>query len=123
MRFRLSMIAALSLAAAGCGGGGGSDTPINPIIPSTPAVPVATTAVSLQNNTFNPENIVVAPSAVVTFTNNDHLAHNVIFANQTITSITDWQNGDRTATMPAAAGTYSYTCTIHPGMSGTVKVQ
>jgi plastocyanin len=122
MRFRLSTIVALTLAAA-CGGGGGSDTPINPIIPSTPDAPVATTSVSLQNDVFNPRDIVVAPSSVITFTNNDHLAHNVIFANQNVNSITDWTTGDRTTTMPAAAGTYSYTCTIHPGMSGTVKVQ
>jgi plastocyanin len=120
MRFRLT-IAALSLVAA-CGGGG-SDTPISPIIPSTPANPIATTSVSLQNDAFNPRDITVSPSAVVTFTNNDRLAHNVIFANQNIASITDWTSGDRTTTMPATAGTYSYTCTIHAGMSGTVKVQ
>lgn len=113
----------IALAAAVACGGGGSDTPVNPIIPSTPANPIATTSVSLQDNTFNPSDIVVVPSAVVTFTNNDHLAHNVIFANQNITSIPDWTSGSRTATMPAAAGTYSYTCTIHAGMNGTVKVQ
>ena len=121
MRFRL--VIALAVAFAVACGGGGSDTPVNPIIPSTPSNPVATTSVSLQDNTFNPTDIVVPPSAVVTFTNNDHLAHNVIFASQNITSITDWTSGSRTATMPAAAGTYSYTCTIHAGMNGTVKVQ
>jgi plastocyanin len=121
MRFRLTI--ALVVAAA-CGGGGGSDSPpINPIIPSTPDAPIATTSVSLQDNAFNPRDIVVPPSAVVTFTNTDKLAHNVIFSNQNVPSITDWTSGDRTTTMPAAAGTYSYTCTIHAGMSGTVKVQ
>lgn len=120
MRIRF-MIATLTLV-AGCGGGG-SDTPTIPFIPSTPATPVATTSVSLQSDTFNPENIVVAPSAVVTFTNNDRIAHNVIFASPNITSIDSWTSGDRTATMPSTAGTYSYTCTIHPGMNGTVKVQ
>ncbi|HET9012820.1 MAG TPA: plastocyanin/azurin family copper-binding protein [Gemmatimonadaceae bacterium] len=121
MRFRL--VSALLIAAA-CGGGGGSDGgPTAPIIPSTPATPVATTSVSLQSNLFNPENIVVSPSAVVTFTNNDNIAHNVVFANQAIGSVGQWSSGDRTITMPATAGTYSYTCTIHAGMNGTVKVQ
>ena len=119
MRFRLAM----SLAVAAACGGGGSDTPTNPIIPTTPSTPIATTAVSLQNSVFNPEDIVVAPSAIVTFTNTDGIDHNVIFANQNIASIDRWQSGARTVTMPAAAGTYSYTCTIHAGMSGTVKVQ
>jgi plastocyanin len=118
MRLRLAF--ALVVAAA-CGGG--SDSPTTPIIPSTPAVPIATNSVSLQNNVYSPANIVVAPSSVVTFSNTDGISHNVIFANQNITSITDWVTGDRTATMPTAAGTYSYTCTLHAGMNGTVKVQ
>ncbi|HET7186741.1 MAG TPA: plastocyanin/azurin family copper-binding protein [Gemmatimonadaceae bacterium] len=121
MRFRL-MLALVT--AAACGGGGGSDGgPTTPIIPTTPNNPVATTAVSLQSNAFNPADIVVAPSAVVTFTNSDNIAHNVTFANQNIASVGNWNSGDRTVAMPAAAGTYSYTCTIHAGMNGTVKVQ
>lgn len=119
---RLSFMIATFCLAAACGGGG-SGVQTNPVIPSTPDNPIATTAVSLQDDAFNPNHIVVAPAAVVTFTNNDRIAHNVIFANQGITSITDWTSGDRTATMPTTPGTYSYTCTIHPGMSGTVKVQ
>ncbi len=120
MRFRL--VLALVTAAA-CGGGGGSDNPTTPIIPSTPANPVATTSVSLQNSQFNPENIVVAPSAVVTFNNADGINHNVIFSNQTIASVDQWASGNRTVTMPATPGTYNYTCTLHAGMNGSVKVQ
>ena len=120
MRFRL-MLALVAMAA--CGGGGSDRTPTTPIIPTTPSNPVATTAVSLQSNLFNPADILVAPSATVTFTNTDGIAHNVTFANQGITSVPNWASGDRTAKMPATAGTYSYTCTIHPGMNGSVKVQ
>ena len=83
MRFRL--IIALVVAAA-CGGGG-SDSPTTPIIPSTPSNPIVTTSVSMQNDTFNPADILVSPSAVVTFTNADGINHNVIFANQAITSL------------------------------------
>jgi plastocyanin len=120
MRFRL--VLAL-VAAAACGGGGSDNTPTTPIIPSTPATPVATTNVSLQNSQFNPENIVVVPSSVITFRNEDGINHNVIFANQAIASVDQWASGNRTVTMPATPGTYSYTCTIHAGMNGTVKVQ
>lgn len=123
MRFRL--ILALVTAAA-CGGGGSGDTggtPNIPTIPSTPEAPVATTSVALQNSLFNPTNIVVAPSATITFNNADGILHNVNFANTSITSIGEWSSGTRTAAMPAAVGTYGYTCTLHPGMSGSVKVQ
>ena len=119
MRIRL-MLAIVTVAA--CGGGGG-DGPTTPIIPTTPSNPVATTSVSMKSNLFNPANILVAPSATVTFTNTDGIAHNVTFANQTITSVNNWTSGDRTVAMPAATGTYSFTCTIHAGMNGTVKVQ
>ena len=121
MRFRF-VLALVS--AAACGGGcGPGGTPNIPTIPSTPEAPVATTSVALQNSLFNPTNIVVAPGATVTFNNADGISHNVIFANQSITSIGEWVSGNRTASMPAAAGTYGYTCTLHAGMSGSVKVQ
>jgi plastocyanin len=113
----------LAIVAVAACGGGGSDGPTVPFIPSTPGNPIATTSVSLQNDLFNPANIVVSPGAVVTFSNNDNLAHNVIFANQGINSVDSWSSGDRTVTMPATAGTYNYTCTIHAGMSGSVKVE
>ena len=110
--------------AASCGGGGGSSsTPTTPVVPVTPTAPVATTAVSLKSNQINPPDILVAPSATVTFSNNDGIAHNVTFASTDIATIGNWSSGDRTARMPAPAGTYAYTCTIHPGMNGTVKVQ
>jgi plastocyanin len=122
MRIRL-MLVLVAVAACGGGGGGGSDNPTGPGTPVPPITPTATTSVNLQNSTFTPSAIVVSPSAVVTFTNSDGISHNVNFASTAITSIGDWASGDRTATMPVAPGTYSYTCTIHAGMNGTVKVQ
>ena len=63
------------------------------------------------NNTFGP------------FTNSDGIAHNVTFASTDVASVPNWTSGARTVSMPATTGTYSYTCTIHAGMNGTVKVQ
>jgi len=97
---------------AGGGGGGGGTTP------------VATTAVSMVNSAFSPRAIRVAPGATVTWTNSDNTAHNVTFtaaANSIKTS--DFATGTASLVMPAAAGTYPYSCTIHAGMTGSVQVQ
>lgn len=111
------------VAVTACGGSSSSGTPTAPTTPTTPTPPVATTSVSLRSNQFDPVNIVVAPSATITYSNADGRDHDVTFANQTITSVSKWSTGDRTVAMPAATGTYSYTCTLHAGMNGTVKVQ
>lgn len=121
MRFPLVLA---FVAVTACGGGSSGDgTPTTPIVPKTPGTPVATTSVSLRSNLFDPVDIVVVPSATITYSNADGRPHNVTFANQTITSVPNWSTGDRTVAMPAATGTYGYTCTIHAGMNGTVKVQ
>jgi plastocyanin len=113
----------LALVALTACSGGGSSSDGTPTIPSTPAAPVATTSVNMQGNVFDPTHILVAPGATVTFTNSDGISHNVIFAGQAVAPISDWTTGNRTAVMPTAPGTYSYTCTLHAGMSGSVKVQ
>ncbi len=124
---RRSLLAGLVVAAGACGGGstaGGSPgTPTSPTTPTTPSNPTATTAVTLLGSAFTPQDIQVAPSAVVTFTNNDQTAHNVIFTNTSINGVGDWSGGDRTVTMPATTGSYAYHCSIHAGMSGSVTVK
>ena len=77
----------------------------------------------MTGSAFSPPDIQVAPGATVTFTNQDNFNHNVTFTAAGITSIPNYSSGAKTAVMPAAAGTYAYRCTIHPGMQGTVKVQ
>jgi plastocyanin len=124
MRTRLLSFS-LAVAIAGCGGGGGSggDGGITPPPPVTPAQPVATTSVSMKNTAFNPAAIVVSPGATVTWTNDDGFSHNATFSNAAIGGTTSFATGSQSLVMPATPGTYAYTCTIHGGMNGTVKVQ
>ncbi|MEO8333675.1 MAG: plastocyanin/azurin family copper-binding protein [bacterium] len=126
MRRHTALLALASIAAlvTSCGGSTSTGTSNSiPTIPSTPATPVATTSVTLQNTAFSPANIQVAAGAVVTFTNNDAISHNVTFSSATVGSTGNYTSGSKTLTMPAAIGDYPFRCTLHAGMTGTVAVR
>lgn len=109
---------------AACGGGGPTEgTPPGGGGGGGGSTPVATTSVTMQGSAFVPPAIRVAPGAVVTWTNADGIDHNVSFASAAVTDIATWSSGSRTTTMPATAGTYQYSCSLHAGMSGSVQVQ
>jgi plastocyanin len=98
----------------GGGGGGGGVTP------------TVTTAVTVQNNSFTPAAIQVSPGAMITWTWSGTTAgHNITFAGGQMTSSTDQfqTSGTYQAAAPATAGTFSYACTNHGGMTGTITVQ
>jgi plastocyanin len=98
-------------ATGGGGGGGGGGT-----------APVATTTVEMKGLAFAPGAIKVAAGATVTWTNSDGTNHNVKFDNATL-ALTDFATGSKALTMPTTPGTYTYKCSLHGGMTGSVQVQ
>lgn len=107
-----------------CGGSSSTSVPNNtPNTPPTPTTPVVTTSVALQYTAFSPAKIQVSSGAVVTFTNNDAIAHNVTFSDGTVGTTGDFTSGSKTLTMPSGVGDYAFHCTIHAGMTGTVSVK
>jgi plastocyanin len=86
---------------------------------------VATTAVDMKNLAFAPGAIKVGSGATVTWTNQDGVTHNVTFDNAVVAPSGAVAAGTAKAlTMPTAAGTYPYHCTLHgTAMSGSVQVQ
>jgi len=124
--FRILAVAAIALAGA-CGGGGDStspSTPSNPqppVIPSQPSTPVITTSVQVDDDFFNPANIQVSPGQTVTWAWQTSTLHNVTFS--------DGGSGDKGGANVTfnktfgTTGTFTYNCTLHPGMSGTVLVK
>ncbi len=116
-----SLATALAVGLTGCGGdngtgpgGGGGGG----------GGPVMTTSVTVGNNVFSPGAIQVSPGATVTWTwNPGGIDHNVTFSSGGITGSGNRSSGNFPAVMPTAAGTYNYSCTLHPGMDGSVLVQ
>lgn len=130
MRFRFKLaIAAVAVNLAACGGGGGGTTgpstpggTTTPPPSTTPSAPVQTNAVTVQDNSFSPANIQVSPGTTVTWswptgTN----THNVTF-NDGVSS-GDKASGQTYSRTFSAAGTFSYVCTLHGGMTGSVLVK
>jgi len=90
----------------------------------TPAAPEAVrgTAVTMDGVSFTPERLIVKVGETVTWTNKDPFPHSVTssaggFESGEIAPDAQWQFRATTA------GTFPYTCTLHPGMDGTLIVE
>jgi plastocyanin len=76
----------------------------------------------MQNTAFNPSTIIVPATTTITWRNKDGMTH-------TVTSTTgQFDSGNVSAGGNYShqfntPGTYTYRCTIHPQMTGTVIVQ
>jgi len=117
------LLLGLVLALVGCGGsgssGGGYGTP-----PASNTSGGATGAggatISEQNFAFSPSTLTVKVGDTVTFTNNDSTAHNVKIDGQELGS----QNQGESKTWKATkAGSFPFSCVIHPSMTGQITVQ
>ena len=75
----------------------------------------------MKNFSFSPGNLTVQPGTKVTWKFEDDTAHNVTSDDKTFSSKT-MQTGSYSYTFNAA-GKYSYFCSIHQYMKGTVTVQ
>ena len=123
MTFRKILIIAVAAAGAACSGS--SSSPTTPTPTSTGAsttVSIPSGARSLTTTAFGANPLAVAVGTTVTWTNNDSIAHD---------SVADggmWSSGilGPGQSFPfkfTTAGTFTYKCTIHPNMVGTVTVQ
>jgi plastocyanin len=108
---------------AACGGGAygsGDPTPDPTSPPSTDPLTVAATP----GLTFGPASLTVKTGETVTF-DFGSVAHNVFFDHQD-GAPSDIAGNNANVSIKrsfAAAGTYHYTCHIHPSMQGTIVVQ
>ncbi len=79
------------------------------------------TAVHIDNFTFEPKELAVKVGTTVTWTNRDDIPHTVVCAGKFRSKPMD-TDGTFSFTF-AAAGEYKYFCSLHPHMTGMVKVE
>jgi plastocyanin len=86
-------------------------------------VPAALPPVTVQiaRFAFSPGTVTAALGQVIRWTNNDSVRHTVT-ADDGSWKSSDVEPGGTFEVIPAHAGTYTYHCTIHPFMIGTVVV-
>ena len=89
---------------------------------STPAV--ATSAVTIDDYAFGPQNITIKAGTKVTWTNKDSVAHTVTAdtSSSNAPSSSEIAPGQSFSFTFLKAGTYGYHCTIHPSMQASVTV-
>jgi plastocyanin len=112
------------VAVASCGGGGGGGGTATVTIQPVACPASNSINVSIQGFAFNPAAITVSANGIVKWTNNDAVTH-------TVTSTSAPSNNSFNAVVnPGASvclqftitGTYSYYCSIHPNMTGSMTV-
>jgi len=84
------------------------------------SAPAATSSVDIVNFAFTPAAITIKSGAAVTWTNKDADAHTVAITGAPVSR--PLQTGETYVHTFGQPGTYSYICTIHPQMHGTVVV-
>lgn len=129
---------ALALVAAGCGGGGdnngGGGSSSNSSTTSTtttsssssapaPAATGGGGSVTMKSIKFNPGTVKVKAGDTVTWTNEDSVGHDVTSKTFKSGSAGGIEPGQSFKHKFAKAGTFTYVCTVHPGMQGTVVVK
>jgi plastocyanin len=105
----------IAAVASGCGssdsdsggGGGGSGPP----------------SIGMKDLRFHPASVSVKVGQKVTWKNEDTVDHNVTAKSGAKFMSQAFGGGGSYSYTPRAAGTIKYTCTLHPGMDGTLVVR
>ncbi|HEY5066606.1 MAG TPA: cupredoxin family copper-binding protein [Xanthobacteraceae bacterium] len=79
------------------------------------------TTVTIDNFTFAPAALTVQVGTTVTWKNHDDIPHTIVSAGKFRSKALD--TDDSYSFTFTTAGDYSYFCSLHPHMTGTIKVE
>jgi plastocyanin len=131
-RIPVLLCALAALTAAGCGSSAKSSSTASTSSSAPPATSSTSTSsgssssggvsIKMQNIQFDPKAESVKVGEKVTWTNADAVDHNVTATSGATFKSSNFGQGGTFSYTPTKAGTIKYTCTIHPGMDGTLTV-
>jgi plastocyanin len=78
-------------------------------------------AIMIDNFTFEPAQLTIKAGTTVTWKNRDDIPHTVVSAGKFRSKTLD--TDDSYSFTFTAAGDYTYFCSLHPHMKGTIKVE
>ncbi len=80
-------------------------------------------AITIKNFAFSPSSMTISKGSKVTWTNEDSAPHTVTSDSGTVLNSATLHSGDSFSFTFNTAGTFTYYCSIHPMMKGTVIVE
>lgn len=84
---------------------------------------ITTTAISIKDFAFSPASKTISKGTKVTWTNNDSVPHTVTSNNKNGPKSQSLNKGSKYSFTFKKTGTFSYYCSIHPSMKGTITVK
>ena len=105
------------------GGGSPGVPPAAPaaVAPRSAAHESASSSVTIVDFSFSPSSVTIHTGDAITWRNTGQAPHNAT-ANDGSFKTPDLNNGQSASHTFNSAGTFSYICTIHPNMKGTIRV-
>jgi plastocyanin len=116
-----TLLAALALALASCSAGG-SSTATSAVGSGSAPNSVSARSVTIHNFMFSPATLTVPPGATVKVTNMDQVTHTLTATKGGFNTGDISPGQSKTFTAPTTPGRYTYICSIHQYMSGTIVV-
>jgi plastocyanin len=86
------------------------------------SAPAGKAEVKIDNFSFSPATLKVKAGTQITWTNGDDIPHTVVSDGQAFKSKM-LATGEKFTFTASKPGTYSYSCSIHPNMTGKVVVE
>jgi len=123
--FFWSACAVLLILFCACAGCASSQSPTTTPGAITPVPATGSTSIIIKNFAFTPDMLTIKSGTTVTWTNQDSPPHQIgsDSGSSVAFSSNPLPNGASYEFTFTAPGTYSYHCTIHPSMKGTIVVQ